>query len=228
MFERMFADDFSEMLFKQAVRSNFEKRIAEYEKLPAVPISPEFRKRIKKLIDDNRRKKSRAKIIIISKKIARGCAACFIIVSVFLFLQPEVRASVKEVFVRWFGTHAQFVGESNEVIKKDWYLEYIPDNFSVTAEQHLEITNSMMLCYEKDNQYFSFSYAPDSQSIAVNNENTEFSQITDNGITYYLFSAQTSDVESSIIWYFDNYRFTVSGTIDIEELLKISKSIKEK
>jgi hypothetical protein len=186
-------------------------------------VSEDFKLKMNKLFKLDKRKTVITHIVHTTKKIGIVAAVFVAVFSVVLVTQPEVKAAVREVFVRWFDTHTQFTGDNNEIIYKDWKLSNIPDGYVEIANEGA--SDCRTIIYQNENNLIAFNYASESQSISVNNENIEFSQIVENGIIYYIFSAENSDTESSVVWDFENYRFCLSGTVPVEELLKMSKYV---
>ncbi|MCL2517190.1 MAG: hypothetical protein FWF15_01380 [Oscillospiraceae bacterium] len=99
-------DPVFEALFKQAVIDDYTDEIdsipSNDELVKKYPFTPQFNVRMKKLFARVRRKEILNKVI----KFSQRAAVIFLFFTTFLFglllINPEVRATVGNVFVEWF------------------------------------------------------------------------------------------------------------------------------
>lgn len=223
-------DHFFEALFRQAVIDNYEEELSMIPSEEVLSKSYSFSDihitRMKKLfLHEERSKRLQAAI-----KWARRSVAV-IIVGVFVVLGalatvPEVRATVTAVIIEWFEQFTKFTSRQDALQElQEWEPSYVPDGFT-EDERYGDFGRLTIRYSDTDGKAMTFTYISQSDSASLDNEERNFNNIEIAGVTYYTFEAEASDKESSIIWDAVECRFTVSGQLPTEELLKIAESVK--
>lgn len=223
-------DHIFEALFRQAVIDNYEEELSgipSEEVLSGLySFSDMHAARVKKLFLHEERVKRFQAAIKWARRSVAVIIASVLVVSGALATVPEVRAAVKAVIVEWFGQFTKFTS-GREALQEtqEWEPSYVPDGFT-EDERYGDFGRRTIRYSDADGKAMTFTYISQSDSVSLDNEERSFSNIEMAGVTYYTFEAETSDKESSIIWDSDEYRFTVSGQLPVEELLKIAESVK--
>jgi hypothetical protein len=222
----MFSDDYTEALFAQAVRDNCQRNQKEdLENKESVEYSQNHIIKMEKLIRDDEKREIRAKIFTWTRRFAATAAAFFVVAGGVLLTIPEVRAAVIGAIQTRTEHYTDFSGEPTEGEFKQWKLGYIPEGFVLDYE--IKDNEHYYAAYVNDkNQDFYFLYTLIDNNISTNNEETEYTQVFDNGVLYHLFIAKEDSHASSIIWDNGVQLFRIFGDLSTDELLKIAKNIK--
>lgn len=226
-------DDFFEAMLRQAVIKNhtdeMEALVSEVEAGEEHVFSERRNIRMKKLFAAHKRHEV---FTIVYKwgKVA-VVAVCVSATLVFgtLLTSAEVRKAVGDVIVTWFDKFTKFQSPeiSDDFTEREWKPNYLPDGF--TLQETYEV--GRMKGYEYVNStgiLVDFSYRPSDSSTSVDNENMIYSTFIENDIVYHLFEPTIKDEyeDTIIVWNKDEYRFTLIGNYDIDELIKIALSVK--
>ncbi len=161
---------------------------------------------------------------------SKNAVVAMLIVSGILFVMlmtiPSVQAEVKQVLIEWYEKFTKFTLRQEESVeKKEWLPSYIPTGY-VVSDTFITFDLTHIRYKSSDDKVIDFTYAPiGSSSLAVNNENVEYSQVFDSGIIYYIFTSSTDDKINQVIWEFEGYRFDVNALLPIEDLLNIASSV---
>jgi hypothetical protein len=221
MKDNFFHDEFSEFMFEQAIRMKIDRDIEKYENLPHTPISKSLDNRITKLINSEKKKESSKKVIVIFKKIGVTVTACFIIFSISMLTVPEVRAEIRNTFLKWFDKYSEVSIEDKTItVDVSKYKITPPNGFTIIDEQINSELNTVV--YMNDDKIFTFSCMPSSGSLSIDNENLEFYVVDE---IYQVFESEDMTKDTSIIWQKDKVNFSVGGNLSVDELLEIAKSV---
>jgi hypothetical protein len=225
-----FGDDFFEVVLKRAVIENNRNEIAvlpsENELAKLCEFSRRHIARMKRLFAADGR---REVFTVVYKwgKVA-VIAVCVSATLTFgtLLTSAEIRKAVGDVIITWFEKFTKFQSEESdgEFTEREWKPEYLPAGFDAT-----DTLGARGFVYANgEGALIIFEYNPSDSSISVDNEDMDYSIITDNGVPYHLFRTTITDGEHDnvVLWDADGYRFTVMGNYDIDELLRIALSIK--
>jgi hypothetical protein len=225
MIERMFSDDYTEALFSQVVRDNCQRNFEEdLNNREPIEHSQSHIIKMQKLIRDDEKRELRSKIFTWSRRLVAAAAAFVIIASGVLLTVPEVRAAVVGAIENWTEKYTEFSGEPINNEFKQWTLGYVPEGFVLTDETM--DGDFYIATYMNDvNLLFNYQYTPIDNSISVNNENLEYTQINYEGTVYHIFKSIDINYSSSVIWDNGTQLFCVSGDISSDDLLKIAKNI---
>jgi len=218
-----------EAMLRQAVIQNSKNQMAalpsEEELAKIYTFSDEHNRKMKKLFAADKRRETVVVIFKWSKVVA--IAVCVSVTLMFgtLLTSAEFREAVGNVIITWFDKFTKFQSQDSQFTEREWLLEYLPEGFSLHDSYRVgdikgvEYNNSNGVTIE-------FSYSPSDFSTSVDNEDREYEILLENNIYYHVFETTINDNKSNIIiWDMEEYRFTVMGNCDIEELLKIAFSV---
>ena len=222
-----------ETLLKLAVTQD------HYHELASIPsedelsgqyfVTPEFERKIRRLIRKEKYSHIPKLVGQYILKIAAGVAIILALTLGTILTVPEVRATVLNVIIEWFDTNTSYrFSESSEttVVLRPSYL---PTGFH---ESSISQTGSMTTIIYKDIEDNSIYYicAPihAGYSFAIDNEHSDHSQITINGIKADLYKAQTDQDSTHIIWQENQTSLHLMSTITYQELIKMAESIQIK
>lgn len=223
-----------DLVLKEALKESLDMELQEIDemvaKAPPHEFSPQFEKRMKKLINSIGRKDriKKAKRIIV--RTAVSIAAAFgIIFGVFL-TQPEVSAAVQNVIRTVFDRYDKYDYIGDELTVENFdnniRLGYVPDGFYLSSGFYSHISVSLTYKNENKNEImFDYGIA-DSASSAYDNEHNSYSDFTINGIEYHYYESNDSDFYDTLIWYKDGYVFSLFAHLSREELVKIAENVK--
>jgi hypothetical protein len=175
--------------------------------------------------EQNRRRLRKAAVW--TKRFAASAAVVFVAMSAVLFATPKVWAAVSDVFVGWFDAFTKFSGGESNLAAADWEPSYVPDGFSEIFREQADSMTSILYS-DADGEKLAFTYVTSDNSISVNHENLEYSQISDGDIVYRVFLSTSDAYKSSVVWDMEGYRFYVGGQLDTIQLLRIARSVVQK
>jgi len=221
-----------EDILRQAVIDEY------YQELSALPTEEELAtrytfseyhvKRMKKLFAKDRKHDFYIGMI----KWGKTAAALFVVAFALLFgtlffTSPEVRAAVKGVIIEWFETFTKFYSEDDKNLNDEeitWEISYFPKNFQVTD---IIETNSItkIIMQNDQGEIISLTYMQNEGSASINNENVEYDIYEYEGMEFHIFRSKDSDKLNTIVWNGEEYCFRLSSSININELIKIAKSV---
>ena len=227
MKEQIFKNHLSETIFRQAIIDNLERDIAETCKQPDIEVSERQERRMKKLFAKERRRKRGIAVRLWAKRLIAAAALIFAVFGGALLTASQVRATVADVFVKWFNNFTQFgqnASTTDEVFIPDWHPTKLPEGFSeIRKSQIWEIIT--ILYVNEQSVYLKFQCVPNGGSLSVNNENAVYAQILHEGIVYHTFTADSSEHQSAVVWDTDGLIFTISANLPIEQILDIAWSV---
>jgi len=215
-------------IFVQAVIDNF---MDELDSLPQdkelaqnYMYSASHEERMRRLFKREKLKDYFKSMTVYLKKVA----AIIVIIAALLFggmmTIPQVRATTVQSFVKWFDEFTKFAPQGTE--SNEWEPSYLPNGYSEIDKVTSAELSFIVFQDNKGNQ-FSFTYVPANGSVSVNNEEVDYSQITDGSIVYHIFVSENGMKNSSIIWDQDGLRFTLEGKLTKDELLKVARSVEK-
>lgn len=150
-----------------------------------------------------------------------------------LMTQPKVYAAVCDVVRTVFEDHDSYssgIDSSNmdgKTFDNNIVPSYIPEGYKLRQAFYGDY--NVDLIYENiDNMDIRYGYGTkDGTEISINNERIDFSEITINGITFYVYEAMIDNDYSNVIWYNSNYVFMLKSQLSVEEIVKIAESVSE-
>lgn len=224
-------DTILEYAFKESERHEMASLPTKDELDEMYSFSPHFEKKMKKTIHSEKMQVFRKKTF---KYSVRSAACICIILGLSFMVLINVKAvnqAVRGTLMEWFETHTTITIEgSNQTgnSQKVWEARYIPRGYN-KDEEFITDVGSSIIYRDKKHEKITLDYArlENGNSISLDNEHTNGLKIINNGITeYYLLLSNTKGYASYLTWATEGYRFTLSGKISEEELLKIAENIK--
>jgi len=228
MEEQMFNDSLSEAVFRQTVIDNFERDTVETCKQPDIEVSERQERRMEKLFAKEKWRKRGIMIRLWAKRLVLAVASLFIVFNGVLLTIPEVRATVADVLIKWFDEFTQFgqKGSTDNALFPNWHPSKLPEGFSKVSESQTDAIISIRYTNE-EGSLILFKCVPNNDSLSVNNENVDYSQIMNDGVVYHTFTAISHEHQSAVVWDMDGFIFTVSSNLPIEQILEVAWSVKK-
>ncbi len=223
-----------DLVLKEALQECLDEELKEIDEMvansPPHEFSPQFEKRMKKLINSIGRKDriKKAKRIIV--RTAVSIAAAFgIIFGVFL-TQPEVSAAVQNVIRTVFDRYDKYDYIGDELTVENFNnnirLGYVPDGYYLSSGDYLA-ANVALIYKDIDDNKIMFDYGiADGTSSIYDNEHNSYSDFTINGMEYNYYESNDDDFYDTLVWYKDGYSFSIFAHLSKEELVKIAENIK--
>lgn len=202
-----------DLVLKEALQECLDEELKEIDEMvansPPHEFSPQFEKRMKKLINSIGRKDriKKAKRIIV--RTAVSIAASFgIIFGVFL-TQPEVSAAVQNVIRTVFDRYDKhdYIGDelTIENFNNNIRLGYVPDGYYLSSGDYLA-ANVALIYKDIDDNKIMFDYGiADGTSSIYDNEHNSYSNFTINGMEYNYYESNDDDFYDTLVWYKDGY-----------------------
>lgn len=219
-------DEIFNILLKSALISRYENEASAAMLSTEVHIYPAgFHRQLRRIRNSaGRRERISAAGRIVSRFAVTAAAAMGILFG-GLLTQPEVSAAVGNVFRSIFPTHDSysFSTGSDVEFNKNIRLGYVPEGYELREAHYMG--NSVFLSYESDSGYIYFNYSlADGSSITIDNEKHDYTEITNNHITYYYYCSDDNDY-STLIWFDGIYAYSIDAQINQAEFIKIAENI---
>ncbi len=224
-------DHIFDALFRQAVIDNYEEELSMFSSAEGLSKQYSFSDthiaRMKRLFARTERRE-RLKSVT---RWARRCAAVIIVGTLLLFgalmTVPEVRATAATVIIQWFQQFTKFTSGQNAPHEpQEWEPSYLPEGFTEDV-RYGDFGRGTIRYSDSGGSTIAFTYIAQGDSVAVDNENRQFYELVEADILYYVFESSTSDIDTSIIWDQEGYRFVLKGQISSDELLNMARSAKK-
>jgi hypothetical protein len=225
-----------EALLRQAVIDDVRHEAVKWEEVnknsPPIEFSRKHKRRMKVIFAETKRllqKNEISAVPITLRRIARrvlyAAAAALIAFNLLLLTVPAVRASAGEAIVDFFDKFAIFAQNENpnETFNASLKPKYIPEGY--TEISAAATGGIVMTIYENNDDILSFAYASDSDLMQVNNESVDYSEVVYGGVSYSVFTANSSGYANMVVWDKDGLRFSVDGNIPTDELIKMAESV---
>ena len=224
-------DTILDYAFKESERHEMASLPTKEELDEMYNFSPHFEKKMKKTIHSEKMRVFRKKTF----KYSVRSAACICILLGLSFMAlinvKAVNQAIKVTLMKWFETNTTItVKDSNQInySQKIWEAEYIPEGY-IKDDELITDAGSSIIYRDQKHEKITLNYArlENGNSISLDNEHTNGLKIINDGISeYYLLLSNAEGYASYLTWTMDGYRFTLSGKVSEEELLKIAKNIK--
>lgn len=233
----MTESEFDELLRRallQAVREDFAEVLQDETPDEEQEFSPGYLRRRSKLLA-HPFSYARRKLRPAWQKTLRAAACLVLAVGIaagaLAMVSPEAFARVQRVIVEWFETHTdfRFTGDVVHDIG-EWRPTYLPNG--VWEEDVQTVNSTTTIEYiSRSNEYIWFYYLPGKQGLALgtNNEDLEYSPISINGCSAFVFKATDTNKATVIVWN-DEIRqisFELISKIDYDELIQVAESIEQ-
>ena len=224
-------EDLFEAILRQAVIDSVYRdaeKIAAMELPNEAEIASSSRaKKTRRLcLREDRKERFKRKTAPRLRRALLAAAAVVIILSSSMMAYPAVRAAVADVFIEWFDQFTKFTGlgsQPNTV--RQWEATFIPEGYVET--DRIESEQFTVINYENgEGALLTFLYQPDSEVIAMDNEDRLYREEFVGEVCYRIFESQDKRKSTSIYWNSEDYMFEVSGYIDVASLLEIALSVK--
>ncbi len=193
------------------------------------PSTEQLAARVKSLIKRDKLKRRLYACIKATGKAAACLAILFTLLSVSLLSVEASRSYLLNAVLSWQkgATEIRFEDASQNPAGDVYLPAYLPSGFKQTSVHKGGI--STLIVYEKDDgTKIHFNQRPaDAGATFVDNEHTNYSEVSIGGIPGYLFESVTEGTANTLVWEIDRTAFILSSTIDSEELIKIGENLKE-
>lgn len=192
--------------------------------------SSNFVKKIQKIRRSVGRRELAIGITVFVRKAAVTAAVIMGVLFIGFLTQPKVYAAVEDVVRSVFDNHDKYTyqGEPAKGTFDEYKrLGYVPDGYELRSIVYGK--SIAALTYENaDEETIDFDYGfADSVSISIDNERHDYKRIRCNGQTYYVYSAIEKSDKSTIIWYDDDYIYSIDAQLSESELIKIAENVKK-
>lgn len=186
--------------------------------------SENFEKRMKKFIDDERRKRITSRGVRVASRIAAALLVLVVISTVVVFSSDALRTKVMNMFSNVGGQSADVefyeVGE-NDLPAGMIVPGYMPEGYKLAgAEKNGRIFISSYKNSEGDT--ITISQQSGSSSATVDSDGTAAYETEIKGQKAFI---SENPEKNFILFSYDSYSFTVSGDIGVSELERIAESI---
>ena len=227
-------DKIFDLVLKDALQDSLDKELQEIDEIaansPLHEFSPQFEKRMKKLINsiDRKDRIKKYKRIVVSTIVS--IATAFGLTFGVLLTQPEVSAAVQNVIRTVFDRYDKYDYIGNELTVENFNnnirFGYIPNGYYLSSGVYSHAVVSLTYIDENGNEImFDYGIADGTSSI-YDNENNSYSKFTINDTEYHYYESNDSDFFDTLVWYKDGYAFSILAHLSKEELVKIAENVK--
>lgn len=222
-----------DIILANALRDSMEKEFKAIDEMvldePYEP-SPQFERKVKKIINSVGRKDHIRKFMRGCTKAVVSLAAVFGIFFGVLLTQPSVFAAVQNVFRSVFDKYDkyEFVGEELTIENFDnsFRLGYVPDGYYLSEGNYSPI--GVTLIYKNKTSEIMFKYSiANFTATSYDNEHNSYSSFIFNDVEYHYYESNDSDFDSILIWYADGYAFSLYAHLTKDELIKMAENIEK-
>jgi len=222
-----------DIVLKEALRESMEREFKEIDEMvidEPHEFSPQFEKKMKKLINSIGRKDRIKKFKRIAVTTIVSVAAAFGLIFGGLLTQPEVYAAVQNVFRSVFDKYDkyEYVGEELTIENFDnsIRLGYVPDGYCLS--EGLYSSFNVTLFYTNKSDEITFEYAIANGLVSYyDNEHNSYEAFNLNGIEYQYYKSNDIDFDNKLIWYEDGYVFGIYAHLSKDELVEIAENLKK-
>jgi len=196
--------------------------------------SPKFERKMQKLMNSIGKKDRIKSFTRIGARAVITVAAIFGFIFVGLLTQPEVYASVQNVFRSVFDKYDKYefgIGELTvENFDDSFRLGYVPEGYYISEGHYSPAYVSLIYTdgFGEENSKIMLSYGiADGLSISLDNEHHTYEEFTINGIEYKFYGSTDKDFLSNLLWYEDGYAFVLYAQLPKDELVKIAENLEK-
>lgn len=151
-------------------------------------------------------------------------AAVFALFLVLAFITINTTSAWKEPLYNFFFRNSEDgdktkveIAEDEEVDMDQYLPEYVPEGFELMEKNYIEEANQYSIHYENNSLYFVI--------MIVKNEEDLYADLSSFTKTIYNNRTYFKNNKDTVIWYNNNYYFSVLSNLDENEILKIADSI---
>ncbi len=222
-----------DIVLKEALRESMEREFKEIDEMvidEPHEFSPQFEKKMKKLINSIGRKDRIKKYKRIAVRTIVSVAAAFGLIFGGLLTQPEVYAAVQNVFRSIFDKYDkyEYVGEELTIQNFDnnIRLGYVPDGYCLSKGDYSPIDVTLFYKNETDKIIFEYGIA-NFTTTSYDNEHSSYSSFILNDVEYHYYESNDNVFDNKLIWYKDGYEFGIYAHLSKAELVKIAENLKK-
>lgn len=210
-------------LIEYGGRQYIDEEIKKYEDFPELEPSKEFDDRMNRMFKDAYRKEVRHENIRIGKKIAVIAVATVGVVSAAAMNIKAVREPVLNFVFKQNGNNNKIQINEQQKNNLSFAFKYIPKNYKLTQKQ----ASSKQIVYEYKNKDNDSLYIKIQLNATYNNyidqsKQEHYNELSINGKKYYFLSGK----QNTLLSYKANNIFSVIGSLQQSELVKIASNIK--
>lgn len=222
IFDRIFDDIVNEAA--SIATENIGRNMVEPE---AVEFSKEHEAEMQRIFRKERKKWVHRKAAEYLKRVAIFLLIVMIVSGVAVFSVEAWRIKTLNFILEMSQTHSEINFEEGNAKGESYTsdgitLAYIPKGYKLEKK---DIKNDMgSLVFKGKEHYFVFSVSDITNSIGIDTENASFKKTTING-QEALFSSNNN--VNILVWHDEIFSYTLSGTVEENEILKIAKNIKK-
>ena len=221
----------NESNYKKALTEALRSDYATEEKSEEHIFSAGFDKKMDKLI--KRRNKPYFNLINTASKRA----ACVIVLIVLLALNPlTVKAVINKIFGYYradYSDHIELVPditESDRVpknIERKYYISALSDGYEIVKEYDYNVVHRVLFQNENEEYVLFTQHIISGYKTNIDNEHTEFKEVTYGDITYFVTVFYDNGMESYMyMWNNGEYIFKLKSNLDEEKVLELCRSVK--
>lgn len=220
-------------ILAEALEECLDEELKKYDEIKLDKpheFSPQYKKKMRKIINSVGRKDRIKKHKRIAVRSVISIAAAFGIIFGVLLTQPEVYAAVQNVIRSVFDKYDkyEYVGEELTVDNFDdsFRLGYVPEGYYLSLGNYSPVYIS--LTYTNENDKISFRYGiADALTASYDNEHNSFETFSVDRIEYYYYKSNDEDFYSTLSWYESGYVFVINAHLSKDELVKIAENIEK-
>ena len=173
-----------------------------------------------------------------NKMIFKTIAASVTIILLSFIFYPPLFGKVNAFFFRMMnltsidkGEYTEFRMKPDETqlaeeFKGYYYPRYIPDNYEVIMKNNMNSMGDIIYLNKIDNTKISYSFSNLNSPEQLDTENCNKEDILINNQLGLLYTKKDNS-RNLIVFQNDEYKFVVSGNVDVDTLKEIAKSIKK-
>lgn len=220
-----------EAIIRSAVVDNHNEELRQLEEdTGSISYSDVHEKRMKQLFAHAQVKRSIIHVWVITKKAATAAAILVAVLSSIMLFNPKIQAAVMEVITEFFSQFTSFRFDNSEEETMgyvEWGLGWLPELFSETYREY-DGGESRATYTDSSGKTIRFTAIPTkNRQINVDNEHSEYSVKTTDGVEYHIFTSFSDEAPSVIIWVNKGYSFSVSSYCDVDTLEMMAFSVHE-
>ena len=163
----------------------------------------------------------------VSRRIVASILVVLGLGGIVLFCVPEVKASVVDTVIEFFENYVGFDFSTNktEIQLSEHTLYYLPKGYELTDSIETPGYNEYVFTNE-DNIIILTGMMNDITEIGLDDENRTIQSITIHEYIAYALIPNNPEEDSMIIWGNEKQSFILEGSVSLDELIRIAKSIK--
>ena len=222
---------FTDQELKNAARLLRNSMLDSLPKNSEGEFSKQFEERMSSLMAVRKKREVRLRY---AKRIAAAAAAFILVISMFLFMNTEVRAAVKAWVKEIFETHAAywFIGEMPDVLP-EYELTAVPEQYQCILDETIHNARAMVYVNpedELDGFTFDYGFVQEELPLIVDYAGIEVTiqDVTINGCPGKLYISAEPDECHALVWIDEARQVILSMTsyLEPEVMLHIAKSVK--